>query len=403
MDIYYLPRASNSLLKILLNLQNIFKDFKNMFISFPANICYTFPLASLYSNFKVCFYDIDYNTLYPLNLGDIISFYLKDSLILVIIVIPYGNFEAEKILALKEEINRINKSIRQDNKLVLILWDMALVMITKEVINFILDNSDLFKQDFFVFSFSYAKQLELGYGSLLISPFKLDTNLKLRINKDNIPKLINKVDKIFKGSNIFYFQDKQNKVQILNKILNNKNVFYCYNSELDLSTALELDNLITKILNNVDFEIKLRNGFNISYFSLLNLKRNVNLYYYSNLKELAKELNSSNIYLELIDNNLFSWRFNIRVNFNRDKLLKMLFDNGVFVSRLFPVVANLFLIDTIFKSSFNNSSKHWLKVINVFNNHLVIDNNFLSKNDIYLNSNYIEKFVKVIGNFVKEI
>jgi hypothetical protein len=403
MDIYYLPRASNSLLKILLNLQNIFKDFKNMFISFPANICYTFPLASLYSNFKVSFYDIDYNTLYPLNLRDIISFYPKNSLILLIIVIPYGNFESKKMLTLKEEINKISKSIRQDNKLVLILWDMALVMITKEVINFILDNSDLFKQDFFVFSFSYAKQLELGYGSLLISPFKLDTNLKLQINKDNIPKLINKVDKIFKGSNIFYSQDKQNKVQILNKILNNKNVFYCYNSELDLSTALELDNLITKILNNVDFEIKLRNGFNISYFSLLNLKRNINLYYHSNLKELAKELNSSNIYLELIDSNLFSWRFNIRVNFNRDRLLKKLFDNGVFVSRLFPVVANLFLIDPIFKSSFNNSSKHWLKVINVFNNHLVIDNNFLSKNNIYLNSNYIEKFVEVIGNFVKEI
>jgi hypothetical protein len=403
MDIYYLPRASNSLLKILLNLQNIFKDFKNMFISFPANICYTFPLASLYSNFKVSFYDIDYNTLYPLNLRDIISFYPKNSLILLIIVIPYGNFESKKMLTLKEEINKISKSIRQDNKLVLILWDMALVMITKEVINFILDNSDLFKQDFFVFSFSYAKQLELGYGSLLISPFKLDTNLKLQINKDNIPKLINKVDKIFKGSNIFYSQDKQNKVQILNKILSNKNVFYCYNSELDLSTALELDNLITKILNNVDFEIKLRNGFNISYFSLLNLKRNINLYYHSNLKELAKELNSSNIYLELIDSNLFSWRFNIRVNFNRDKLLKKLFDNGVFVSRLFPVVANLFLIDPIFKSSFNNSSKHWLKVINVFNNHLVIDNNFLSKNNIYLNSNYIEKFVEVIGNFVKEI
>jgi hypothetical protein len=403
MDIYYLPRASNSLLKILLNLQNIFKDFKNMFVSFPANICYTFPLASLYSNFKVSFYDIDYNTLYPLNLRDIISFYPKNSLILLIIVIPYGNFEAEKILISKEKINKINKSIRQDNKLVLILWDMALVMITKEVINFILDNSDLFKQDFFVFSFSYAKQLELGYGSLLISPFKLDTNLKLQINKDNIPKLINKVDKIFKGSNIFYSQDKQNKVQILNKILNNKNVFYCYNSELDLSTALELDNLITKILNNVDFEIKLRNGFNISYFSLLNLKRNINLYYHSNLKELAKELNNSNIYLELIDSNLFSWRFNIRVNSNRDRLLKKLFDNGVFVSRLFPVVANLFLIDPIFKSSFNNSSKHWLKVINVFNNHLVINNNFLSKNNIYLNSNYIEKFVEVIGNFVKEI
>ncbi len=400
MDIYYLPRASNSLLKILLNLQNIFKDFKNMFISFPANICYTFPLASLYSNFKVSFYDIDYNTLYPLNLRDIISFYPKDSLILLIIVIPYGNFEYKKILTLKKEINKINKSIRQDNKLVLILWDMALVMITKEVINFILDNSDLFKDDFFVFSFSYAKQLELGYGSLLISPFKLDTKLKLQINKDNIPKLINKVDKIFKGSNIFYSQDKQNKVKVLNKILNNKNVFYCYNSELDLSTALELDNLITKILNNVDFEIKLRNGFNISYFSLLNLKRNVNLYYYSNLKELAKELNSSNIYLELIDNSLFSWRFNIRVNFNRDRLIKMLFDNGVFVSRLFPVVANLFLIDPIFKSSFNNSSKHWLKVINVFNNHLVIDNNFLPKNNIYLNSNYIERFLKVIGDFL---
>jgi len=403
MDIYYLPRSSNSLLKILLNLQNIFKDFKNMFVSFPANICYTFPLASLYSNFKVSFYDINYNTLYPLDLGDIISFYPEDSLILLIIVIPYGNFESKKVLTLKKEINKINKSIRQDNKLVLILWDMALVMITKEVINFILDNSDLFEQDFFVFSFSYAKQLELGYGSLLISPFKLDTNLKLQINKDNIPKLINKVDKIFKGSNIFYSQDKQNKIQILNKILNNKNVFYCYNSELDLSTALELDNLINKILNNVDFEIKLRNGFNISYFSLLNFKRNINLYYSLNLKELAKELNSSNIYLELIDNDLFSWRFNIRVNFNRDKLLKMLFDNGVFVSRLFPVVANLFLIDPIFKSSFNNSSKHWLKVINVFNNHLVIDNNFLSKNNIYFNSNYIEKFVEVIGNFIKEI
>jgi len=155
--------------------------------------------------------------------------------------------------------------------------------------------------------------------------------------------------------------------------------------------------------NYVNFEIKLRNGFNISYFSLLNFKRNINLYYSLNLKELAKELNSSNMYLELIDNNLFSWRFNIRVNFNRNRLLKKLFDNGVFVSRLFPVVANLFLIDPIFKSSFNNSSKHWLKVINIFNNHLVIEHNFLPKNNIYLNSNYIEKFVKVIGNFVKGI
>jgi len=405
MDIYYLPRASNSLLKILLNLQSIFKDFENRFIFFPASICYTFPLASLYSNFKVSFYDIDYNTLYPLNLEDIISFCPKDSLILLVIVIPYGNFEPKKIIALKEEINKINKSIRHDNKLALILWDLALVMITKKVVNFILDNSNLFKEDFFVFSFSYAKQLELGYGSLLISPFKLNINLKLQINKDNIPKLVNKVDKIFKGSNIFYFQDKQSKIQILNRILNNKNVFYCYNSELNLSTTLELDNLITKILNNVDFEIKLRNGFNISYFSLLNLKSNINLYYSSNLRELTKELIKKNIDFELIDSNLLSWRFNIRVSFDRDKLLKKLFDNGVFVSRLFPVVANFFLIDPIFKCNFNNCSNHWLKVINVFNNHLVVDYNFLLKNNIdnnYLNSNYIQKFIEVINNFIKK-
>ncbi len=216
MRIYYLPRASNSLVKILKNLPTIFKDFKNMFILFPANICYTFPLASIYCNFKLSFYDIDYKTLYPFDLKKIIACYPKDSLILINVVIPYGNFEPQKVILLKNEIERINEFIKKDNKLVITLWDMALVIPTKETLEFILNNSKLFKQDFFVFSFSYAKQLELGYGSALFSPFNLNINLSNVIDKSIISKLINKVDKIFKGSNIFY---SKNKTEILFKII----------------------------------------------------------------------------------------------------------------------------------------------------------------------------------------
>ncbi|MGC8814721.1 MAG: hypothetical protein ACP5O4_00720 [bacterium] len=414
MYIYYLPRASNSLLKVLINLsQNIYsKDFKNMFILFPANICYTFPLASLYSNFKISFYDIDFNNLYPLNLENIIPLYPKDSLILLNIVIPYGNFDFNKILSLKNKINKINELIIKDNRLVIILWDMALVMITQEILNLIFSNFKLFNQDFFIFSFSYAKQLELGYGSLLISPFKLNINLKLQITKDHIPKLINKVDKIFKGSRIFY---SLNKTEILNKILNNKNVFYCYNSELDLTTQIELENIINKILNNKDFELNLRNNFKISYFNLLNLKRNINSYYFSIFQELINKNKINDI--ELLDNNLLSWRFNIRVNFNRDKLLKELFKEKVFVSRLFPVVAHLFIDKNSYlnnsylnnshlnnSQNFQNSSNHWLKIINLFNNHLVLNfshskiNNSLNSlnSKDYLNSDYIKKIIQVI-------
>lgn len=425
MNFYYLPRASNSLLKILINFNIYFKDFKNMFIIFPANICYTFPLASLYSNFKISFYDIDFNNLYPLNLENIVSSYPNDSLILLNIVIPYGNLDFNKIISLNNEIIKINESIKKDNKLVTIVWDMALVMITQEILNFIFNNSKLFNKDFFIFSFSYAKQLELGYGSLLISPFKLNTNLKLQITKNYIPKLINKVDKIFKGSNIFYSLKKR---ETLSKILTNKNVFYCYNSELDLTTHIELENIITNILDNKDFILNLRNNFKISYSNLLNLKKNINSYYSLKLQELINKKQTNNI--ELLDNNLLSWRFNIRVNFNRDRLIKELFKEKVFVSRLFPVVVHLFL-DQDFSSDiaknfenannlkkshfFLNSSNHWLKIINIFNNHLILDVPFLVNkisnplnsvnlndylNNDYLNSNYIKKFISVIKKFI---
>ncbi len=399
MRIYYLPRASNALLKILKNLLEIFKDFKNRFILFPANICYTFPLVSLYSDFKLSFYDIDYKTLYPFNLSNIISYYPKDSLILINVVIPYGNFDSKKIIFLKTEIEKINEFIKKDNKLILTLWDMALVMPTKETLDFILNNSKLFYQDFFVFSFSYAKQLELGYGSALFSPFHFNFNFNYVIDKYNISKLINKVDKIFKGSSIFY---SKNKKEILTKILNNKNVFNCYNSELNILDQNELENILDKILNNLDFQINLRNNFKITFFNLLELKKNINYFYFKNLKEIL----TKDDFIELLDNDWFSWRFNIRVNLNRDELLKELFDKGVFVSRLFPVVSNLFLDnkDFLHNNSFPNSSNHWLRVINVFNNHLVINSNLFKKNiDItkgYLNSYYINNFIEVVKRFL---
>ncbi|MCX7870956.1 MAG: hypothetical protein N2485_05230 [bacterium] len=408
MRIYYLPRASNSLVKILKNLPTIFKDFKNMFILFPANICYTFPLASIYCNFKLSFYDIDYKTLYPFDLKKIIACYPKDSLILINVVIPYGNFEPQKVILLKNEIERINEFIKKDNKLVITLWDMALVIPTKETLEFILNNSKLFKQDFFVFSFSYAKQLELGYGSALFSPFNLNINLSNVIDKSIISKLINKVDKIFKGSNIFY---SKNKTEILFKIINNKNVFKCYNSELILIDQNELDNILDKILNNLDFSIILRNNLKTTFFSLLELKKNINYFYLTTLKSILtkKSVLLKDNLIELLDSDLLSWRFNIRINFNRDELLNELFKEGVFVSRLFPVVSHLFLNQNFsyFDSNINdfaNSSSHWLKVINIFNNHLVIDSNFLIRElnttKDYLNSSYINNFVEVIKKFV---
>mgnify|MGYP006969321627 FL=1 len=90
-------------------------------------------------------------------------------------------------------------------------------------------------------------------------------------------------------------------------------------------------------------------------------------------------------------------------------MLNELFKEGVFVSRLFPVVSHLFLNQNFsyFDSNINdfaNSSSHWLKVINIFNNHLVIDSNFLIRElnttKDYLNSSYINNFVEVIKKFV---
>jgi len=329
--IYICPRASNCLLKIVKQLEK----FERVTIYFPANICYTFPLSVIYSEAKIKFYDIDFETLYP----DFKTVEKDDNFLIFVCVIPYGDWD-------KEEVEKIREKIRmfwQDK--VFILWDCALTFPTYEVLDYVLVN--IKESEGFVFSFSYAKPLELGFGAALFTKMKIEHKFPFCISKDESSFLVNRVDKIFKT----YLN--------LQKVSLKNQSFLCYNSELHKNDINYIDKIVEKILNKEDFEVTLRNGQKLTFFEIMEKKKANNKYFRENIGLSTKSK------IKILSKSDLCWRFNIRVDEGvRDRIIERIFLNGAFASRLFPNLTRYLKTS----SKFPNTSKHWKHVINIFNN-----------------------------------
>ncbi|MEN3014488.1 MAG: hypothetical protein ABDH21_00265 [bacterium] len=331
--LYITPRASNSLLKLVKTLE---KHQLPICVYFPANICYTFPLSCLYSNSTIKLYDISYETLYP----DYSSVRLEDSdsrsIKIFVCVIPYGNWDLNQIKDNRQKIRHLL------GKETFIVWDCALTFPTYNTLNYICQIQNEYES--FVFSFSYAKPIELGFGSAIFTKLNLHYNHPLKINRFQISYLVNKVDKRYKTYlNLF-------------KLAQKRYSFLCYNSELDESDSKQIYSMIEKIASNQDFALTLRKQIKITYFELLDKIISNNRFFKANLEGLG---------IDFVDKCDISWRFNIRVHESiRDSLIKRIFQNGGYVSRLFPSISHLFNNNFLYP----NSSRHWQRIVNIFNN-----------------------------------
>lgn len=335
--IYICPRASNCLLKLLKSLEN---EFRDIVVYFPANICYTFPLCCLYSKAKIRLYDIDFYSLYP----DYSNITCQEFTVFVC-VIPYGNWDKEQ---LENNRNKI-KQIFGDK--VFIVWDCALTFISFDILQFIHNNISV--NEAFIFSFSYAKPIEIGFGAVMFTKMNINHIFPNTIDKLTTSFLVNRVDKIFKNYLDF------------NRVANKDKVFLCYNSELSGKDQNFIYQILEKIYLKKDFEIVLRKGEKFSYFQIIEQKINNNLF----LRERISNLAIEKIGLEFLDSSELSWRMNIRVNY-RDDIVDKIFSHGVFVSRLFPNISSF-----IDKKIYPNCSEHWKRIINIFNNQGVDYNN----------------------------
>ncbi len=334
--LYILPRGSNGVLKILKYFEKIIeKDLSyDLVVLLPSNICYTVPLSAMYSRAKIKLYDIDFGSLYP----DFMSLkdkFMGNELVVFLCVIPYGSWSVYNVRVIRDRL----VSIWKDR--IHIIWDCALVFPTYEILEYIFNNCG--QNESFLFSFSYAKPIDLGFGAVLFTKLSLDSFSNV-LDRKKIALLVNKVDKNFRK----YFY--------LDKLKLKSYSFLCYNSELDLQDQKYLYSLINKILLKKDFEIVLRKDRSISYYELMDIKRSNNSFFYRNLGLLEV--------IEILSNYELDWRFNIRVSKDlRDRLINGIFGKGAFVSRLFPNISK-HLYDY---NSYPNSSAHWLRIINLFN------------------------------------
>ncbi|MFN4219820.1 MAG: hypothetical protein ACK4GJ_02725 [bacterium] len=373
MNLYICPRASNCISKIVKHFENHFKKIE---IYLPVNICYTVPLSLMYTKGELKFYDIDYYTLYP-DLDSVNKIFEKEflenkiynesELLIFLCVIPYGNWNTVK---LKEYKSKILETLKLKSKLkssvkdsVFIIWDCALVFPVYEVLQYINENCSSYES--FVFSFSYAKPLELGFGSALFTKQNITYNFPLTVDKNLISFLVNKVDKKFKT----YLN--------LEKVKSKNQSFTCYNSELHINDQKYILKILEKIYIKEDFSLILRKNIKSSYFEILNKKLKTNLLF----REFFKLKNKQGI--ETLDDNPLSWRFNIRVDSKiRNSLIDEIFKEDVFVSRLFPSLAKYLNLN----QNFPNSSQHWQKIINIFNNQ---------------EETYNQKILKIFDKFFK--
>lgn len=352
--LYILPRASNALLKLLRSLQlDLKRDIKKA-ILFPANICYTFPLAVSLTDWEIRFADIDLDTGY-ISLGDV----RIDEVGLVSFVIPYGNLIIQEFEEIREALYQVYKVAGT-----MVLWDMALVMPTPELLAYI--EATIKENEFFIFSFSYGKQLEIGYGSALISPLELRYEFPEKISPSQARYYINKVDKLFKGkirtygSKLWLFLREHPKVR------------RAYESELEDEARRELEDLIEEISSGGDPVITLRDERVLTYSEIVEHKTKINELYHQLSLYLIEDLideGYEELVFKLLDRSPLSWRFNLRLPSRelRDRYLAEVFNEGLFASRLFPVISKFFGE----ARRFNNASYHWLRVVNLFNNHLI--------------------------------
>ncbi|MCS7243984.1 MAG: hypothetical protein RMJ36_04550 [Candidatus Calescibacterium sp.] len=340
---YICPRASNCLLKIIKHFEQY---FNRLSVYLPANICYTFPLSLTYSKARIRLYDIDFENLYP-NFSQISEEIRKssekDEFIIFVCVIPYGNWEDQEISKNRSLI----KKIFGDS--IFIIWDCALTLLDKNKLSYIHNN--LTEKEGYIFSFSYAKPLELGFGSILFTKLKINHTFPNIIDRNLSSFLINRVDKIFKTFLAF------------EKVSSKKQSFLCYNSELHIQDTKYIYQIIENIAKGKDFFLKLRKNDKSSFYELIENRKKNNQFLKNNLGKIEIENNQ----IEFLDKDDLSWRFNIRVKRElRDKIIDEVFKNGAFASRLFPNIHKF--VNNSEKNKYDNTSKHWQQIINIFNN-----------------------------------
>ena len=352
--LYFLPRASNALLKLLRNWE--LKGEKGK-ILFPANICYTFPLAATLSSWEVEFSDVDYSTGY-ISLRDVDFAELKA----LVFVIPYGNFLIDEFQGIRNALTPLRLTGAR------IIWDFALVLPTSDLLNYIL--STIEEGEFFIFSFSYGKQLEIGYGALLISSKPIEYRFQAEISKEEARYYINKVDKLFRGAISKYGSS------LYLKLRDNPKVRRGYESELSEESRKPLAELFEEIVSGGDPLLELKDGRAFLLSEIIEMKLEINRLYRENFLELAETYDLDREALELLDRSPLSWRFNLRLHPDlRDEILDAIFERGLFASRQFPVIAKYFGRDD---RTYHNAGENWRRIINLFNNHLV-DEEFLER------------------------
>ena len=356
-EVYYYPRASNALLDVLRNLSA--SDPIPSKVLFPANECYTFPLAATLSGWELGFYDVDVAGgeagLIPSS-NELLNGNVESPIrIMLVIVIPYGELPSRDLSDLRSRIMNLYQGLADSlsgDAEFHVMWDLALVMPTKELLEGLMEG--LGENEFAVFSFSYGKQIELGYGAVLLSGRRLRRTLKYLASPSRISYLIDKVDKRFKG-----LMGRYGKRLAL-KLKEDPKVRECYDSALPPSEERVLEKVLDSILSGRDVSLQLRNGQVMAYEELKALKERLNSLYLEAFK-------GKDVRVLTIDP--LAWRFSVRFPSpaRRDRFLGELFSRGGFASRLFPVTSRWFGDDTYYEAAADN----WLRVVNLFNNHLV--------------------------------
>lgn len=372
MNVHVCSRASNCISKIVKHFE---KQFKKIKIYLPINICYTVPLSLMYTKSEIKFYDIDYRTLYP-DFGNLINEEFENlgdfEVVIFLCVIPYGNWDTDKI---SEYRSKISEKLKGKANNIFIMWDCALVFPTYEILKYIEKNCN--EDESFIFSFSYAKPLELGFGSTLFTKKNVNHIFPIKVDKNYISFLVNKVDKKFKS----YLNFEKIKTKTYS--------FICYNSELDVNDQKYIFKILEKIYAKEDFFVILRKNVKSSYSEILNKKIKNNKLFKEFFKNLVNQ-SESNLKIEILDQNPLSWRFNVRIDSKvRNSLIDRIFKEGAFASRLFPSLAKYLINSKYLKlnRSFPNASQHWQMIINIFNNQ---------------EETYNEKILKAFDNFFKK-
>ncbi len=351
MRIYTSPRASTGLIKLIYELSKELPENRHQVV-LPANICYTFPLSVILTGWDIRFVDVDkYGWV---DLSEFLNMLrISDSKPgLIVVPIPYGNLNFERIDIFREKL----RATGFDG---VILWDMALVMPTAQVLNWLYN--ELRSDEVVIFSFSYAKPISLGYGAVLLTEFKLRTEFDRTLSSLEAGNCVDKIDKLYRKwlSKVY-----RGRLSDISWLLKRSELKACYMAELRDTEASNLKKLVEDIASGRNPKLNLRDGKSLPLTELIEHKLRLNELYREKFKGMDN--------VKILDTYPLSWRFNLLFpdRKTRDSILNLIFSRELFASRLFPVLPR-FLHRNLRGRTFNGAGYIWERVLNLFNEHFV--------------------------------